>query len=353
MSLNRVPPNLLVGEGATDFAYEYGMPTVPSDILVSNGARDRWLRWRHELDHVEGRGQSHADAMDIEGQDSTHDSSSEGALSPGRREMSPDGPQAAVGSGYRQDSAGPKDIDFQFSGVEPDPVNMAPPINGNCANRYANGGSDIAEHGPAQSGSVDETFHHIVDVQLPAGGAGVAPNIPSSIVSPGPVIGEASNGEKIYDEINDTVGAIAIDWNGNIAAGSSSGGIGMKHCGRTGPAALVGIGTAVIPVDPEDEMETSAAAVASGTGEHMATTMAAGTCAERIYSSIRKVKGEPGVFESVSEDEALEAMVTKDFMGMGIKARPPRSSHFRADTLCRSSSCRCQSLSCCHRLDGG
>src|SRR5271155_3865674 len=54
------------------------------------------------------------------------------------------------------------------------------------------------------------------------------------------------------DNVTDTVGAIAVDCWGNIAAGSSSGGIGMKHKGRCGPAALVGVGTAVKPMDPND-----------------------------------------------------------------------------------------------------
>lgn len=45
------------------------------------------------------------------------------------------------------------------------------------------------------------------------------------------------------DLVTDTVGAICVDRWGNVAAGSSSGGIGMKHCGRIGPAALIGIGT--------------------------------------------------------------------------------------------------------------
>lgn len=116
------------------------------------------------------------------------------------------------------------------------------------------------------------------------------------------------------DDITDTVGAIAIDCHGHIAAGSSSGGIGMKHKGRVGPAALVGIGTAVIPVEPEDKDKTSVATVTSGTGEHMATTMAAGTCASRLYSSSRK--GRKGGSESTDDDNAMRAFVERDFMGM-------------------------------------
>src|SRR5204862_1146639 len=93
------------------------------------------------------------------------------------------------------------------------------------------------------------------------------------------------------DHITDTVGAVAIDCLGCIAAGSSSGGIGMKHKGRIGPAALVGIGTAVIPEDPDDLDQTSVAAVTSGTGEHMATTTASAKCAERLFTCTRRGPG--------------------------------------------------------------
>ena len=115
------------------------------------------------------------------------------------------------------------------------------------------------------------------------------------------------------DNITDTVGAIAIDSWGNIACGASSGGIGMKYRGRVGPAALVGVGAAVIPVDPKDPDQTSVATVTSGTGEHMATTMAATVCAERLFQSVKKGRG--GEFVEVTEDEALKAMIENEFMG--------------------------------------
>ena len=115
------------------------------------------------------------------------------------------------------------------------------------------------------------------------------------------------------DNITDTVGAIAVDCFGNIAAGSSSGGIGMKHKGRVGPAALVGIGTAVVPTEPGDVSRLSVASVTSGTGEHMATSMAAATCANRLYTSTRR--GERGSSEETDDDTAIKSFVEQDFMG--------------------------------------
>lgn len=121
------------------------------------------------------------------------------------------------------------------------------------------------------------------------------------------------------DKITDTIGAIAIDAFGNMAAGSSSGGIGIKHMGRTGPAALVGVGTAVIPCDEADLDGRTVAAVTSGTGEHMATTMAAQKCADRIYQGTRRGGG--GMDQK--EDDCatiLQSFVEKDFMGHpGVK----------------------------------
>ena len=123
----------------------------------------------------------------------------------------------------------------------------------------------------------------------------------------------ASVGEDRLDHITDTVGAIAVDGWGRIACGASSGGIGMKYRGRVGPAALVGVGAAVVPVDPDDSEQVSVATVTSGTGEHMATTMAATTCAERLYQSVKKEKG--GAYAEATEDEAIRSMIENEFMG--------------------------------------
>jgi taspase (threonine aspartase 1) len=126
----------------------------------------------------------------------------------------------------------------------------------------------------------------------------------------------AESGQKESEEqdrITDTVGAIAIDQSGHIAAGSSSGGIGMKHRGRVGPAALVGIGTAVIPAYANDPDNVAVATVTSGTGEHMATTMASQRCAERIYQG--NLRGPEG--RDVAEDDEnaiLENFISSDFL---------------------------------------
>ncbi|RMZ76937.1 hypothetical protein DV737_g4575, partial [Chaetothyriales sp. CBS 132003] len=218
LALQRVPPNLLVGQGAADFAQAYGMPLVSNDSLVSDCARDRWIRWKKDLDRV-------------------------------TREE-----QEALARNRRQPST-------QLETNDSAPVGSAKALN--------------------------------------------RATTPANLPQPGLVVDDDG------DIITDTVGAIAIDCLGRIAAGSSSGGIGMKHKGRCGPAALVGIGTAVIPADAQDPDQMCCAGVTSGTGEHMATTMAAAIACDRIYNSVKK---ENGHLVACTEEEAMKSVIANDFM---------------------------------------
>ena len=98
----------------------------------------------------------------------------------------------------------------------------------------------------------------------------------------------------------------------------------MKHRGRVGPAALVGIGTAVVPIEPKDESKLCVATVTSGTGEHMATTMAAGSCASRLYSTTHR--GSDGTVEPADDDDqAIRSWVERDFMGLTLSTLVTRN----------------------------
>ena len=332
LTLQRVPPNLLVGEGATEFAYDQHMPILPKDFLVSPGARDRWVRWKRDLDNADeeiranGRTPTQAGAHHTSSMEHmsppTSPVLSRDALSPRMQDH-----LSAIGTSLRplSESAAdpvmfdradayinhslspppaytPPSRDPMIDGsdtvfgspdetfiVAPEPHRASSPKRARMSQGYGKNDTPPVD-GPSRSG--DSTFEPCNNSQ-----AGT-PNTP--------------NLEERSDMITDTVGAIAVDCFGNIAAGSSSGGIGMKHKGRVGPAALVGIGTAVIPADPEDHERASVATVTSGTGEHMATTMAAATCSERIYSRVRRKRG--GGLEYATEEEALRTMLQREFM---------------------------------------
>ncbi|XP_006638785.1 threonine aspartase 1 [Lepisosteus oculatus] len=74
----------------------------------------------------------------------------------------------------------------------------------------------------------------------------------------------------------DTVGAIVVDHEGNVAAAVSSGGLAMKHAGRVGQAAHYGCGCWA---ENAGNLNTYSTAVStSGCGEHLVRTMLAREC---------------------------------------------------------------------------
>ncbi|KAL2829923.1 nucleophile aminohydrolase [Aspergillus cavernicola] len=324
LTLHRVPPNFLVGPGATDYAYEQGLVVLPHDGLVSNPARQRWMQWQRELKEADNRqrrsqGSNNVDSAYYRRPVRTFPAQFLASSSSSQPESnSPAIPSQTEVNNATMSILDSTPMDAQSNGFSSASDVHAPPPERSKARSdgFSDGMSqEPPTHSPSntmilQPNPLRTSIHAglLMDLDPP-----FLSSHDHSDLSQADIFGLTE------DRVSDTVGAIAVDSYGQIAAGSSSGGIGMKHRGRIGPAALNGIGTCVIPIDPTDPEKTCVACVTSGTGEHIATTLAAGTCASRVYYSHRKRTD--GSFEEVTEDEAMAAMISKDFIGHpGVKS---------------------------------
>jgi taspase (threonine aspartase 1) len=372
LSLRRVPPNLLVGQGATDFAYEHNIPVVPHSMVVSKNARDRFLRWQSDLVRAEKNAarltpRSSSPASSQAGEDEILDREYEERVRDQQRrdhmnailhgtwnEGQPDSPQPSprlektqtqlepmpCPAARQQPTSNPTLYNDPSTTSAPHGRNLSPDSSPSKRPRFTKGHSEghirtRSLLGPSASNS--ELYKSVADTRMAYNELDISPQArpgrndgPTSPIDqplqarflPSQPPQQQDTTRALFhslsaaadeDMITDTVGAIAIDMYGNIAAGSSSGGIGMKHRGRVGPAALVGIGTAVVPADEQDPDGICVAAVTSGTGEHMATTMASQKCADRLYHNTRRARG--GADVEATEEEAMESFVVTDFMG--------------------------------------
>ena len=286
LSLARVPPNLLVGQGATDYAFEKGLPVLPPDYLVSAAARERFVRWRKDLNDAEAsRTTLEIQQSDYPDKEFERDPFEESPRTLVRSNTNPllKAPHLPV----PQPTAPTADLMMgQISSKEYQSQTSSSPPWTSCGGQDFNFNKSPGLATPASSADLEIPRNKMKRLRTSDGfdetnssestARPSASNCASRATQPANKTTVSHAHEtRDDDHITDTVGAIAIDCFGQIAAGSSSGGIGMKHRGRMGPAALVGIGTAVIPVNSHDVTATSVAAVTSGTGEHMATTMAA------------------------------------------------------------------------------
>ncbi|KAI1826897.1 nucleophile aminohydrolase [Xylaria intraflava] len=337
LSLRRVPPNLLVGEGARDFATSVGMELVANEDLISKNARDRFIRWKDDLNRAESRDvpitpSNYGEALLQYDQD-TRKEHTNAILTGTWNEGQPDSP--ASGSSWST----PRNLRSQLAAespatslTSPKPVPERSPLSflgaslshkrprflparsDECVENYAGDYSSPEPHekGASLNPSCPAPHDRACDERDDMDSQSTEIHVHGGLM-------ESERWASAEDRITDTVGAIAIDQLGHIAAGSSSGGIGMKHRGRVGPAALVGVGTAVIPADSGDPEGITVAAVTSGTGEHMATTMASQRCAERIYQGSARSFGGQDVAED-NESVILESFIANDFLGHpGVK----------------------------------
>ncbi|KAI9253827.1 threonine aspartase 1-like protein [Phascolomyces articulosus] len=84
------------------------------------------------------------------------------------------------------------------------------------------------------------------------------------------------------DKLDDTVGAIAIDGQGNVAAGVSSGGISLKYPGRVGEAMKAAMYGCGCWAKNATENEPAIACSTSGTGEQIMRTRITMQCVEQL-----------------------------------------------------------------------
>ncbi|XP_046551819.1 threonine aspartase 1-like [Haliotis rubra] len=101
--------------------------------------------------------------------------------------------------------------------------------------------------------------------------------------------------------VQDTVGCVCVDGDGNMAAACSSGGIWMKHRGRMGPAAHYGVGSWAH--NGCCDGKPGVAVVSSGGGEHLIKTFLAKTCAD----SVQKEPNASLAVSSTFKDNFLES----------------------------------------------
>ncbi|KAK8076883.1 N-terminal nucleophile aminohydrolase [Apiospora saccharicola] len=336
LSLRRVPPNLLVGNGAKDFAWEKKMPVVPNELLISRNALDRYNRWREDLERAKLGDKTpeqtnmrankkdqrdHTNAIltgmwnegqpDSPGQPSTP-SENGGAPSP-RNASNPQSPLPSPTRHLPQER-GVLNLPQLGSTPSPRPLMPSPPavdVSTNKRPRFITHHSNTSQDSDGQE---DDRMGVDEGPRSPLRELAFSISESARLANQEQVAEPSNNvGAGLEDDnITDTVGAIAIDQNGLMAAASSSGGIGMKFRGRVGPAALVGIGTAIVPVSEDDPDGITVGSVTSGTGEHMATTMAAQKCAERLYHGTRRGPGGVDVPED-DESAILQGFVINDF----------------------------------------
>lgn len=356
LSLSRLAPNLLSGEGAAEFAFDAGIPLFPHDKLISKRAKAAWRSWRRELEELEAPLPSQALrtspemrllydklindtrlAHTIRQQGRRMDSDELGALylDMGRRlsvegsnsgncDSSPEqSPRPLRGfsaledsagntavldcvlASHRQQSAESNDGDCDSLPCSPPPafqdvemvdgvtVPSAPATHPPCTSLAA------CKRGGHQDGRGAQEY------------GGHPQRCRFQSLEDESNLSETHDADDV-DDVSDTIGVIVVDIEGSMSCAASSGGLGLKMRGRVGPAALNGVGAYLIPPDPSDPSKLAVSCVASGTGEHMTTTLASGISAERVYHC--KAKHSSGVLFPCPEDDVLRLFIEKEFL---------------------------------------
>lgn len=130
---------------------------------------------------------------------------------------------------------------------------------------------------------------------------------------------------KIYDKTSlDTVGAVCVDKQGNIAAAVSSGGVALKHEGRIGQASIYGCGCWA-----EKTVQSAVLGVAtSGTGEQLIRTQLAQRICEKIAANTTELT--PDLLTSAFKENFLNSrfLLNEEGLAGAVGIYYPPESNF-------------------------
>ncbi|XP_052276360.1 threonine aspartase 1-like isoform X2 [Dreissena polymorpha] len=234
LSLGRIPPCFLVGEGAQSWAQTQGIPVTSKSDLTTESTLQTYNNHKRRVEAADFRRSMKRTKYMTKGNNHIP----ENALS-----ASGDGPKGQT--------------DF-FDVLES--------FQGNTRERDVNDKQNLSN----VNDNKDEDTRKFCTNQ------DQCPNIQSS--------GTGACMKKLSDQsVQDTVGAVCVDCNGNMASGVSSGGISLKQPGRIGSATMFGAGCwASNPTGPSD---VGVAVATTGTGEHLMRTLLAKECAEVLQTA--------------------------------------------------------------------
>ncbi|NNC07475.1 isoaspartyl peptidase/L-asparaginase [Corallococcus exiguus] len=193
--MEKSPHVMMVGDGAEAFAQSQGMPLVDAKCFFTE---ERWQGLQRALEQEKAKGAPSAE----QGQPSTQGLSPAQPSAPGQ----PPTPGATLGQPVTP---------AQPPASAPQPGHPATPAQPSSPAQLPTKGATPAT--PAQP----------VTPAQPQPGSSLTPGVD-------PITGDHKFG---------TVGAVALDMDGNLAAGTSTGGMTNKRFGRVGDAPIIGAGT--------------------------------------------------------------------------------------------------------------
>ncbi|XP_041369355.1 threonine aspartase 1-like [Gigantopelta aegis] len=219
LSLGRIPPSVMVGEGARQWACQHGLQCVSTDSLITDTSRKTYNRYKRKLDSINNcvenkRCKTNSDSCyKITGSDCL--------------------PKKLIESS--------KDVNCTASQNQ---ISFSVPSDG------SEGSSDLQN-------TISVGSHGGIDLQ-----------------------DTLAKAKRVVTDVQDTVGAVCVDQAGNMAAAASSGGIWLKQMGRVGPAACFGAGCWA---HNGVKNKTPGIAVATtGCGEHLMKTLLAKQCGDAL-----------------------------------------------------------------------